>query len=1122
MTAEPQLATSLEREARIDAALRRRLERRGGRPQPRLQAGPVRLSHVQESLWIMSRLAGRVATNNRPIKLRLTGALNQEGLEWAVQCLLERHSILRSTFPLLEDTPVQMVGDASAVKWEVVDLSDLEPIRRMEQARRLAREHTRKWIDLGNEIPFIPLLVRLDDQDHLLAIASHHIVFDGWSEQILISELANLYDVWCEGGRVDPLPVLPIQFSDFAEFERSSIGTDKLESQLQYWQRNLAELPPDLELPCDRAIEDRMEGPVEVLLGPELSASIEDLAKEQGATLFMVLLAALNILLARHSAQDDLVIGVPTAGRRWVETEALIGCFINTVLLRTSVAGDPNFVDLLSQVRRVALEALDHQEVPYSQVLGAIRPWGSGDETPLYRVHFQLRNFPQLPVPTRHLVVEEFDPLTAGGAHLSIKAWPGRGGLRIQIGADPARFDRKTIERWAGHYRRLLEAVVAKPNAPVRQHVLIDDDEAAALLGFNRPAVSAAPATLATDSLRVRASVAPDLPAIAEGEIVLSFGDVDDLADRLAGRLAARGVNAGDRVVLYMERGIAAVVSMLGVMRAGAAFVPIDVGSTSVWLNSVITDTEPALIIASSSHVEQVRSAQSAAEVVSYDDLLAGPIGEPPRYGPRPTDLAYVLYTSGSTGRPKGVMVEQQQLATFIANSSAHRRLAPGDRILLFHTISFDACFDSIFVPLAAGATMVVRDPTALASVPRFLSWCEREQINVMDIPTSFFNVLATEMLASDLDLPATVRLITIGGEQGRASLVVRWQQRFGNRVGLANDYGPTETTVWVATKDVDPHIEAMTWLPIGKPSPGCPVYVLDGQGRLSPIGIPGELHIGGGQVARGYLKRPEITSDRFIEDPFTDQPSARMYRTGDLGRWLPDGDLEVMGRIDRQAKIRGYRVEPGEVEEGLRGLDGVADCAVLVRQDGAGEATLAAYVQMHPGAVFAREGFLSLLALRLPPFLLPASLLQVESLPRTTSGKLDAAKLPMQSTEDLGVREAEQTADPTPIEAQLIEIWTEVLGRAVDTQTGFFELGGHSLLAIRVMSRIQLRLGVEIPLSALFSHPTIELLAEVVAAHMVGAPGQLDDLLDELESMSDEEAAALLARMDEASGGQS
>lgn len=1109
-----------ERQALIEAALNERRARGGGRPAPRLQPCPARLSHVQESLWILSRLAGKEATNNRPIKLRLTGPLKSEGLQWAFQCLLERHSILRSTFPLLEDTPVQVAVDATAVKWKMKDLSNSDPTTREEQGRRLAREHTRRWIDLSNEIPCDPLLIRLDRLDHILAIASHHIVFDGWSEQILISELATLYDFWCEGGRVDPLPALPIQFSDFAEFERDSIGSDKLESQLEHWRRTLADLPPDLELPGDRTIEERFESPVELLLGPDLSASIEDLAKEHGATLFMVLLAAFSIVVSRHSAQDDFVIGVPTAGRRWVESEPLIGCFINTVLLRTTVAGDPNFIDVLSQVKRVSLEALDNQDVPYSQVVGAIRPWGSGNETPLYRIHFQLRNFPPLSVPARHLVVEEFDPLTAGGAHLSIKAWPAAGGLRIQIGADPTRFDRTTIERWAGHYRGLLEAVVAEPEAAVRGHSLIDDKEAAALLNFNTPSVFASPPPLATDSLRVRAAMDPDLPAISEGEFVVSFGDLDRLADQVAGGLAARGVKHGDRVVLYMERGIAAVASMLGVMRAAAAFVPIDVGSTAAWLDSVIADTEPALIIASGSHAEQARSAGGASQVVSYDDLLARAKGEPPLDGPHRDDLAYVLYTSGSTGKPKGVMVEQRHLATFIANSSAHRRVGPGDRILLFHTISFDACFDSIFVPLASGATIVVREPSVLASVPRFLSWCERQQIGVMDIPTSFFNVLASEVLDGDLEVPATLRLITIGGEQGRANLVVRWQTRFGDRIRLASDYGPTETTVWVATKDVDPGLEAMAWLPIGKPSPGCPVYVLDELGRLSPIGIPGELHIGGGQVARGYLNRPELTLERFVEDPYSDQPGARMYRTGDLGRWLPDGDLEVMGRIDRQAKIRGYRVEPGEIEEALCDLDGVADCAVLVRPDPAGEATLVGYVQMQGGVPLDRDALISRLALRLPPFMLPTTIIAVESLPRTVSGKLDGSRLPIPSIEDPGLPSAQSAVEPTPIEGQLIEIWTEVLGRPVDTRTGFFELGGHSLLAIRVMSRIQVRLGVEIPLSALFSHPTIELLAEVVAEHLVGAPGQLDDLLDELESMSDEEAAALLVGLDESESG--
>ncbi len=1112
--------STASRNTRLEQALADRLRRRGRRL-THVDRTTAPLSYTQQSLWILSRLAEGEAVNHRPLRIRLRGELDPESLRRALEGIVRRHAVLRTTFPLDGAEPVQWIHPPSAVTLDRIDVSAAaDPESAAESA---AADHLARPFDLTAEPAFRPLLVRIGPTDHLLVVSFHHIVFDGWSERIFVNELVAHYDTVADPA----LAELEIDYADYACWERERIDEDRIAADVEYWRNRLADLPPDLELPPDRGVVPAPHRPVTVTVPQEVAAGLERLAAEQGATLFMVLLALLQILVARHSGQDDIVVGVPTAGRPLPETEPLIGCFINTVAIRADIAGNPRFVDVLGRVRHATLEALDHAAAPFGRVFGELRPW-TPDRPPLYRVHFQLRNFPDARRRSQSLDLEVVDEPAGTGNHLTVRAAREDGRLTMTFAYDPARFRRDTVERWAGHYLNLLRAVVADPTSGIRDPELIDPDERRrVLVEFNRGgARRLPPPTLVADRLRERAEAEPHRVAVEDGDAVTTYAQLDGMVDRVAAALVERGLGAEDRVVVYGDRSLPTIAGIVGALRAGVAYIPVDADLTTPWLAQLTEQARPALAL-TRSHLAADLS-HLGVPVLNLDRLVSGPAVEPVLGRATPESLAYVLYTSGSTGPPKGVMVEQRHLVWYLDALASGQPLGPGDRIAMFHSISFDAIAASLHLPVSTGATVVVRDEESLASVPRFLTWLTDRRITHLRVPTAYFHVFATEILDSGVDLPPTLRLLAIGGEQARADIVERWYRRFGEEVALHNGYGPTETTVSVTTwkADIPPGVP-FDWVPIGRPHPGCAVYVLDERGRPTPIGVVGEIHVGGPLVSRGYLDAPDLTEQRFGPDPFA--PGGRMYRTGDLGRWLADGTLETLGRVDRQVKIRGFRVEPAEIETTLRGFPDVTEAAVVARPGPDRNLALHAYVvgTADPATVKAR------LVDALPPFLVPSTVTVMESLPYTVGGKLDTSRLP----------DPLPGSTPTPprrgrdLSEEVAEIWLDVLGiDHADPDAGFFELGGHSLLAIRMMSRLAERLGVELALTTLFEHPTLRDLTAAVAATLAGdadppspatpigrsvddstfAGNDLEALLDEIESLSDDEAAALLAQLEE------
>ncbi len=1108
------------RRAAIDALLAERLG--ASTPIQHSDSNVSPLTHVQQSLWLTSHLVAE-DPNLRPLSVRLSGDLDPVALDAAIEAVVRRHPILCSIFPLQGSEPVQISGQASPQTITQDVSADVDPEA---ASRDLMLQHTSRTFDLETEVPFVPLLIRISPTEHVLSLAMHHIVFDGWSERLFLNELIVHYDAAVDGSEVAGLADLTIDYADHSRWERARASEDSFKTQLEYWRKQLADLPPDLQLPRDRQVpQDAVASRVHVQIPSAVMVRLDDLAKRHEATAFMVFLAALQVLIARHCAVDDMVIGVPTPGRSRSETEHLIGCFINMVPIRSTLAGNPTFSQVLGQTRQTTLEALDNSSVPYGQVFGSVRPW-SPDRTPLHRVQFQMRDFHEVVRTSSHVQVDVLEMPPGANNQLVVRAERTSSGATITFGFDPTMFHRETIERWSGHYVNLLESV-ANDDPAIYDIALIGEAERAVLEGFNPPESAYLPSPpLLADVLRSVAAEFPEVIALEDGDRRVTYAEFDAMVDSIAWSLASRGLGPEDKVVLHADRGIEAAAVIFGTMRAGVAYIPMDSELTSEWLETVIEQAQPNLIL-----VTGTPSARSdGIEVRDISELLDGGSQGPFESQAKPEDLAYLLYTSGSTGPPKGVMIEQGNVAWYQQQNLGFEPLNPGDRVIWFHSLSFDAHMNSLHAGLSTGATVVMRDESSIYSIPRMLKWLADRRITHLRTSVGFFHVMVEEMIAANLQPPDTLELIAFGGEQVRADLVNTWLKMTGCKIRTIDSYGPTEVTVWVSGNDVaDPPGQVHEWVSIGPPSAPSRAYILDEHQNPTPIGIFGELYLSGPLVARGYLNAPELTAQRFVPDPYAQIAGTRMYRSGDISRYLPDGTLEVVGRVDRQVKIRGFRVEPAEVEAALRAVPGIEVAVVVAAANGAGDMELHGFVMIAGGQSVDLHEVRQSLAV--PKFMLPNTLVEVSDIPKTIGGKIDQNAL---------LRDASRpsvVAPPAAGGADIVErIWCEVLGLdAVNQDDDFFALGGHSLLAIKVVSRVEAQLGVALELTDLFEHPTLgafsalavetgsddDLPAAPSAAAAATPPpapppgADMDDFLTALEQMSDEEAEEMLRRLD-------
>ncbi len=1048
--------------------------------------GRLATSFAQQRLWFLAQL-GAGTTYHMPVGMRLLGALDGDALRRSLDRLVARHEALRSVFVSVAGQPhVELLPEACGFALVEEDLEhDPHAAERLEELSAL-EAHAPFDLERG---PLIRgRLVRLGPDEHVLLVTQHHIVSDGWSMGVLARELGALYRAFA-AGQEDPLPPLEIQYPDYAAWQREWLSGDRVESQVNHWRRTLAGAPALLELPTDRQRPDEQSfaaASVDVHIDAELTSQLQRVSQEHGTTLFMTLLGAWATVLARLSGQDDLVIGTPTANRGRREIEGLIGFFVNTLVLRIDLSGEPSLRELLARVRRTALDAQEHQDLPFEQVVEIVAPPRRLDHNPVVQVVFAWQNTDdtELALPGLHVEPTGAPPDTLKfDLELSLGEQDGSivGGLLYST----ALFDAATIERHRGYLVAVLRALVADLDQPVQSIDLVGADERALVLEtWNRTEAPYPRDRCIHQLFEEQVRRAPDAIALVHDGVELSYSELDRRANRVAHELIRLGVGPDTRVALCVERSIDQVVGLLGILKAGGAYVPLDPGHPDRRLDELVRDAGPALVVCDAVGRGALGSACGALPVVALDRPLNEPgsghadLELPPEVpGLTSSHLAYVMYTSGSTGVPKGVAVTHRNVARLVCQDR-YATFGPDRTFVSMAPFSFDASTFEVWGALCHGARLVVLGPST-PSLNELSHAVERHRATTLWLTASLFHAAVDE----GVRLPGLQQLLA-GGEALSADHVRRFLDR-GEPCQLINGYGPTETTTFACCHPVDPTWPGST-VPIGRPIANTRVHVLDGYGQPVPRSAVGELSIAGDGVARGYLDRPELTAERFVPDPFGREPGARMYRTGDLARHLPDGSVEFLGRTDHQVKLRGYRIELGEIEARLAEHPAVAQAVVVVREDVAGDRRLVAYVTGAAGTDLPASELVPVLrahlANRLPVYMVPSAFVRLEALPLTPSGKVNRKALPAPDGDAVLAHAYE--APEGEVEETLAALWAELLGlERIGRHDNFFELGGHSLLAVTMMERLRGQ-GLGIEIRTLFATPTLSALAAIVGSH--------------------------------------
>lgn len=1063
----------------------------GRRPPEVMQ---VSLSFSQQRLWFLDKLDPYNPSYNIPTAVRLLGALDIEVLGRTFDSIVHRHEALRTSFDEVDGMPIQIVHPERGMPLPITDLSGLPEVERQGRAQAVVQAEAERPFNLAADSLIRGGLIRLSAVDHILYVTLHHIVSDGWSIGVLIKEMAALYGAYVKGEPLS-LPDLPVQYGDFAYWQRDWMTDEVLQQQLAYWSRQLEGMPPLLELPLDHprpAVQTHRGATLPLTIPPAITASLHVIGKQAQATLFMTLAAAFNVFLARYSSQDDIALGTVIANRNRPEIEGLIGFFTNTLVLRTRVDESLSFLDLLHQVRDTALGAYANQDVPFEQLFEVLRPERNTSHSALFQVMMVLHNTSTATLDLPGLALRPV--MTEGSTSkfdLSLYLAEGNGQLNGGLEYNIDLFEPATVQRMARHFMHLLGAIAANPRARVVDLPLLEPDDASVLQAWNMTREQYPQRTLG-DLFEAQAARTPEYVAVVDTREELSYAELNRRANRLAHRLRAAGVGPERRVAICLERSSQMIVALLAVLKAGGAYVPLDPANPLDRLSYLLTDSHP-LVLVTQEHLREGLPSGAYSVICLDIDGDQQALADFPEYNPvpsaQPGNAAYVIYTSGTSGGPKGVINTHRSVVNHLIAHAAKCGMDADDRVLQFASLNFDASVEEIFPPLIVGATVVVRPAELLDTGAAFSAFIERHRITVLDLPTAFWHTWTLALEASDAGVPFGVRLVIVGGEKALLDRLLAWRKlRGGESVRWLNTYGPTETTVSVLTHDIEQErLPDLHEVPIGRPLSNIHAHVLDRHLRPVPVGVVGELYIGGVGLARGYLDRPALTAERFVPDAFGDEPGERLYRTGDLARYRPDGTLEYAGRADSQIKLRGFRIEPGEIEAALAGLPSVREAAVLAREDRPGDMRLVAYVSLRTGLPADPNDLRMALQRCLPDYMVPSAFVLLDSLPLNASGKLDRRALPAPSAMhgDEGY-----VAASTPVEEVLVETWKELLHLdKVGVRDNFFHLGGHSLLATQLVSKLRDSLGVELPLRTLFEHPTIEFLAaSVTALHLNSA----------------------------------
>jgi amino acid adenylation domain-containing protein len=1042
-------------------------------------------SFAQQRLWILDQVNPQSAAYNLFPAVRISIPLNIEVLEQSLNAIIERHEILRTIFAMRDGQPMQIILPSLKVPFQVIDLEHLPEAQRESEMLRLANEEAQQPFDLAHGPLLRTMLFRLGTQDYLLLLTIHHIIFDGWSGNLFFHELATLYQAF-DTGQPATLPPLPIQYADFAVWQKEQLQGELLEEQLAYWKKQLADAPTTLELPTDypRPAASPRGSTYLFTFSQSLTDSLKALSRREGVSLYTTLVASFQTMLYRYTGQDDLLLGTDIADRSQEETEDLIGFFVNTNVLRCNLSGNPTFSELLQRVSKVVIETQGHQDTPFEYLVKELHPDRSPGQNPFFQVMFSLESPTRL-LPSQWVMTPLEIQTGATKFDMSLELEDRPEGILGYLEYNADLFEATTIERIVGHWQRLLENVVANPNQRIADLPLLTEPEwQQQVVTWNTTQAAYPHEQCFHDLFEAQVERTPQAVAVVCEQEQLSYQELNQRANHLARSLQALGVGPETIVPLLAERGIDFLIAILAVFKAGGAYLPLDPRHPPSRIRQILQHSGSRFVLAAKDFAPLLSmQAETSPRVLYLEDLqLQNGHAEgnlPVRVTPR--NLAYVIYTSGSTGLPKGVMIEQRGMLNHLYAKISALQLTATDRVAQTASQCFDiSVWQFLSALLVGGRVHIFPDRVAHDPMP-LLTQVERYRISILETVPSLLRVMLESIESGSDDYPRLEKLrwLIPTGEALPPEFCRRWLSIYP-RIPLLNAYGPTECSDDVTHFPIcQPLADWQLHTPIGRPISNMRLYILDGKLRPLPIGVSGELYVGGIGVGRGYLNEPQRTAEAFLPDPFSTEAGARLYKTGDLARYLPDGNIEFLGRVDHQVKIRGYRIELGEIESLLRQHSTVQDVVVVVREEIPGDKSLVAYVVTSHGGT--ETDLRNYLKERLPNYMVPTAFVLLESLPLTPNGKVDRRALPAPEHERLEQNEG-FVAPTLPTHQQLIQIWEELLEvRPIGIRDNFFDLGGHSLLALRLISRIEQVFSKKISPNTLLADPTIEQLAHVL-----------------------------------------
>ncbi|MHC5933206.1 non-ribosomal peptide synthetase [Nostoc sp.] len=1056
------------------------------------------MSFAQERLWFLDQLQPGQPLYNEAYAFHLKGSLNVTALAQSLNEIVRRHEVWRTNFTIVNGQPFQVIAPTLALALPIVDLQSLPEDALEAEVQRLATEEQARPFDLAKEALVRSTLLQLSQAEYVLLFTMHHIVCDQWSFEVLTWEVAELYKAFSKG-KLSPLPELPIQYADFAVWQQQWLQGEVREAQLSYWKQQLSNIPSVLELPTDHPrppIQTNRGAKQSLVLSKPLTDALKALSQQEKATLFMTLLAAFQTLLYRYTGQDDIVVGTTISGRNRAEIEGLIGFFVNTLVMRTDLSGTPSFREILNRVREVALGAYTNQDLPFEQLVEKLQPKRNLSHTPLFQVMFQLQNTltTTLELPGLTLSPLVFDKETAK-FDLTLSMVEIKQGLIGTLEYNTDLFNAATITQMLGHFQSLLEGIVVNPDQQISKLPILSEAERQQLLVEWNNTQADYPSKQCIHNLFEaqveRASLTSDAVAVVFEDQQLTYQELNARANQLAHYLRSLGVGPEVLVGICMERSLEMMVGLLGILKAGGAYVPLDPAYPQERLALILEDAKPLVLLTQKQLVAELPKHRAKVvcmdadwEIHTFSSAQSNPISSVTA-----ENLAYVIYTSGSTGTPKGVLITHQALVNHSIAAAKAYQLQPEDRILQFASISFDVAAEELFPSWLSGSTVVIR-PNRILAFANFLPFLEQEKLTVLNLPTAYWHDWVSDLAQTEASLPSTLRLVIVGTEQTLPEKLALWEKLVGDlyhklpeghlRIRWLNAYGPTEATIGATIYEPpEPENQSFYRVPIGRPIANTQIYLLDKHLNPTPSGVPGELYISGVGIARGYLNRPELTAEKFIPNPFSEKSGTHLYKTGDLARYLPNGDIELLGRIDHQVKIRGFRIELGEIESKLKQHAKVREAVVVDRKDEEGDKRLVAYVSPDFEQTLTVSELRSFLQEKLPQYMVPSAFIVLPALPLLSNGKLDRHSLPAPETLRPEI-EVAYVMPQTEVEQKIATVWQNALNiENIGIHDNFFELGGHSLLMVKVHTQLRQISKTDLLLLDLFRYPTISSLAE-------------------------------------------